>query len=621
MKKLMAFVLALALVLTIAGCGKKEEPTTAAPTEAPTTVAPFTTEASTTPAPTTEAPTTEAPTTEAPTTEAPTTEAPTTEAPTTEAPVDMDAQEVLDTALANMETILRGVGKEEQAEQVTFSGKASGGLTITIAMGEQKMDIPVKASVEAEGVMDTAKGGHLTANYDVDLGMLASMLGGEEGQERLKGAIEAYADFATEKIYEKEDDVWYYTETGPVEFDVDEDEHLAGVIKLDEIFDHYDFGALGDQYVIEGPLKVQLPEDAEDMLPEDIAMYMDLLEGLEMNARITISRDRVLPTGIKLEIGELTIDLSSVMEGFAASLDGIKAEIALNWGEGAYELPKEVEESAVEKPVDPGLIDGDDYPWAASVFTLKDEALADAKEFSLKAESVEVNEYGEVIVKFDAENKLDKSLTFRFDDVTVNGFLTGTYCSEEVEAKTSGDFEMTIYPGALSLIGVESVDQISFLLKVYDTDDYFSDGYLNEAYTLYPTGTDPETYVAPERRTADTEVAVLDNDDVTVVIMEGKFETYFGYCVVTYVENKTDKDLSFEFEDVKLNGKEVENPYWTIDIPAGSRGFDSKYFYDSTLKELEIDKVETISAILNVEEDDFFSDEVLYTADVLFEAK
>ena len=71
------------------------------------------------------------------------------------------------------------------------------------------------------------------------------------------------------------------------------------------------------------------------MVPGDIAMYMDLLEGLEMNARITISRDRVLPTGIKLEIGELTIDLSSVMEGFAASLDGIKAEIALNWGEGA----------------------------------------------------------------------------------------------------------------------------------------------------------------------------------------------------------------------------------------------------------------------------------------------
>ena len=99
MKKALALLLSLAMVMGMAACGNQKEstpattepvstaaPTTVAPsTEAPTTEAP-TTEAPTTEAPTTEAPTTEAPTTEAPTTEAPTTETPTTEAPTTEAP-------------------------------------------------------------------------------------------------------------------------------------------------------------------------------------------------------------------------------------------------------------------------------------------------------------------------------------------------------------------------------------------------------------------------------------------------------------------------------------------------------------------------------------------------------
>ncbi|MBQ6074973.1 MAG: hypothetical protein IJK86_02360 [Lachnospiraceae bacterium] len=105
MKKLLALVLTLAMVLSLAACGGKKDPTTAAPTEAPTTAAP------TTEAPTTEAPTTEAPTTEAPTTEAPTTEAPTE--PTTEAPTEapgpqvMTYQEYADAAL-DSEVIVRG---------------------------------------------------------------------------------------------------------------------------------------------------------------------------------------------------------------------------------------------------------------------------------------------------------------------------------------------------------------------------------------------------------------------------------------------------------------------------------------------------------------------------------
>ena len=66
MKKLLAFVLSMVMVISLAACGSKQE---------------------TTPVPTTPAPTTPAPTTPAPTTPAPTTPAPTTPVPTTEEPV------------------------------------------------------------------------------------------------------------------------------------------------------------------------------------------------------------------------------------------------------------------------------------------------------------------------------------------------------------------------------------------------------------------------------------------------------------------------------------------------------------------------------------------------------
>ncbi len=85
MKKLLAILLSLTMVLSLASCGSQEPPT-AAPTEAPATETP-------TVAPATEEPMTE-PSTEAPTTEAPTTEPPTTE-PTTEAPTEAPGPRLL----------------------------------------------------------------------------------------------------------------------------------------------------------------------------------------------------------------------------------------------------------------------------------------------------------------------------------------------------------------------------------------------------------------------------------------------------------------------------------------------------------------------------------------------
>ena len=81
MKKILALILTLCMVLALAACGSTTAPTA---TQAPATEAPAT-----------EAPATEAPATEAPATEAPATEAPATEAPVeaTEAPVEEPAAE------------------------------------------------------------------------------------------------------------------------------------------------------------------------------------------------------------------------------------------------------------------------------------------------------------------------------------------------------------------------------------------------------------------------------------------------------------------------------------------------------------------------------------------------
>ena len=118
MKKIVALLLAAAMVFALTACSSSEPATTAAPTEAQTE------------APKTEAATTEAPATEAPATEAPATEAPATEAPTSEAAaegVDLTILYEQDDSMINTYSLL---AVNPEAPFVDADGKAVEGVEL-----------------------------------------------------------------------------------------------------------------------------------------------------------------------------------------------------------------------------------------------------------------------------------------------------------------------------------------------------------------------------------------------------------------------------------------------------------------------------------------------------------
>ena len=541
-----------------------------------------------------------------------------------------DAQSVLDAALTNLENVFRSVGDEEKARQLSFNGTASGGLIVSFSMGDQSMDLPVKASGSGEGVIDTAKGFHTLAKFEADLGMLAALIGGLNDDEAesdgiIKGTKEYYADFTEKKLYEEEDGIWYYSAIEGLEDPMDEDEHLAGKIQLDETFESYEFGTMGDHYVIEGKLKTQLPEGTEEMLPDSASAIASLInmEDLDVTCRITISKDMEL-TGIYLEMGELTADLSELAEGTKLVLEGIKADIVLTWDEGSYELPAEVAENAVEKPEeeDIGGEEGEeaDLPWITNEFTLKDEVLADTDDFTLTAASVEAEKDGSVIVTFEAENKSDKDLTFEVSDTVINNYLANDYGYEDIPAGKKKSFELELYSGALETIAPEFIDEVRFVATVTETDNEETDPLYKEWLTIYPLGGTAEEVRIPERRTYEEECVVLDNDDVTFIVLRSGVNELLGFQVFCYVENKTDKDLMFDFETFKLNGLEApETMYWLVIIPAGTQGYTNRFIFDNILEELEITAVETIEAEVSVTEySEEEEQEPLHTAEMLF---
>lgn len=606
MKKILAMLLALTMALTMTACGSKQEETTTAPA-VETTAAP--TEAATTPAPT-EAPTTPAPTTPAPTTPAPTT---TAEPASTETPADESPQGVFNQIMQNMLTAAQGMSEEDaEAMKLRVEGQGNLDMSILIAMGDQKMDLPMKASGTLQGVLDNKKGAHVEVSYLADLGMLAMLLGGggDSGEASQGGKIEIYADMESGKIYERMgvDEEWVYSDLKMESLPVEADKIQ---LNPDDFFAKYDFYASSDGYLYEGDLKLDeligLGEAVGQGQLQEIAEMLSL-DQLKAGARIKADTEKRL-TEFTLTISDFALDLSSLMDGFQAKLEELGLTLHISYDEGEYELPASVKAAAVPKPVG----NTDDYPWLASEFTLKDEVIASPEQFDLSVASVEAQEDGAVDIAFLVDNHTDKALSFEVRDVQVCGYSVSAFSMEDIEASKQGSFKLSIWSDDLKPIGLSSIDEIRFHVGGYEKDGDDTTLRIDEDYVIYPTGVKEGQVKYPERKTAENEAVILDNEDVTVVLISCGKDEFFGYEVLAYFENKSEQDLRFEFGGVKVNDKEIEDPYWSASLKAGARGYRVLGLSDSTVKKAGADPLEVISATLEVKEDDFFAEKALHT--------
>ena len=116
-------------------------------------------------------------------------------------------------------------------------------------------------------------------------------------------------------------------------------------------------------------------------------------------------------------------------------------------------------------------------------------------------------------------------------------------------------------------VGGDAADEISFVLVVRDVDDLLAAPYVEAPFTLYPTGLSPDEVVYPVRRTDPLEQVMVDDD--------GLFFALFGFGedgLDGYLENRTDRALTFELTDVRMDGRPLE-PLWAGAIPAGKRAY------------------------------------------------
>lgn len=85
-------------------------------------------------------------------------------------------------------------------------------------------------------------------------------------------------------------------------------------------------------------------------------------------------------------------------------------------------------------------------------------------------------------------NKTDRNLMFSVNNASINGTMCDPFWSSEVAAGKTSNQEITWMTNTLEEAGIDkdSVHSIDLPIKVYPSDDYTADDYVNQTFTVTP---------------------------------------------------------------------------------------------------------------------------------------
>ena len=238
--------------------------------------------------------------------------------------------------------------------------------------------------------------------------------------------------------------------------------------------------------------------------------------------------------------------------------------------------------------------------------------LVPSEQCSFSITGTELNEHLGLQIHVLCENSSNRPLMFSWSNVSVCGFMYDPLWAVEVAPGKKANSTIGIDTYALEKIGINSVEEISFTLTVRDSEEFMEPPIVEEDYSLYPTGKNPESIKLPQYRHREGEAVIVDNEDLTFIIYEvddGLSDYYTLHC---YAANRTGTDILLHWEDVSVNGFMV-NPYWSVSIASGKQAYSEIIFFRSDLEAQDIEVVQDIEFRLQA------SDSTVWSADYLFD--
>lgn len=237
--------------------------------------------------------------------------------------------------------------------------------------------------------------------------------------------------------------------------------------------------------------------------------------------------------------------------------------------------------------------------------------LVDNEQVAVHIVNIENNVHTGMQLRIQCENRTDRALLFSWDMVSVCGFMYDPFWAEEVAAGKTANSTVYLDTYELEQMDVTSVDEISFTLRVVDSENWMEAPLVEEACTVYPTGRNADTLILPNRSATEDQVVLADNEDLRFVIEWADQEDSSAYTVYVYMENKTDRNLMYAWDLVSVNDVMID-PFWAMSVAAGKKACSEVTFYRSELESNGIAEVSDIEFTLLVSDyDDWEADYLL----------
>lgn len=112
--------------------------------------------------------------------------------------------------------------------------------------------------------------------------------------------------------------------------------------------------------------------------------------------------------------------------------------------------------------------------------------LVDNENATVKITAIDADNFWGYTLKVFLENKTDKELMFTVESVSVNGFMCDPFWAVSVAPGKKANDEISFSESDFEDNGIETVDEIVFTLRVFDSEDWMADDLVNETITVNP---------------------------------------------------------------------------------------------------------------------------------------
>lgn len=276
-------------------------------------------------------------------------------------------------------------------------------------------------------------------------------------------------------------------------------------------------------------------------------------------------------------------------------------------------------------------------------YTLEETMIVDNECYSVSVVGVSTNEDNDCVIEFSFTNKTEAELLMNVDDEYVNGYETYFMWSDDESGLLAGPGETVAGKGyvpsyMIGESGKEAVEELEAIVVAWfsNEEDRFN-GFEETAtakalqeidvnsrrFAIYPTGLDADTIEYEEPEEVEGEQVLEDNEYFTYVIQsfEKNEDEKDSYYLDTYVENKMDERIVINWEDVRINGKEVELYQYT-GLSGGKRALGFNYIMGELTEGFPTgEDIEEITFTLRAYENGDTTSAPIYEADFTYKVQ